>query len=72
MAKELPPELATLVDAELASGERIAWTGQPNLETIPPASIPLMMFGIPWTAFAVFWMWAAGGGFRNHPRLPAT
>lgn len=70
MVRELPPELATLVTAELASGERIAWTGQPSLQTIPAASVPLMLFGLPWTAFSVFWMWAASGGLRNHAPTP--
>ncbi len=66
MARELPAELALLVDSELENGERIAWTGQPRLRPFPLGSIPLVLFGLPWTAFSVFWMWAASGGMTRH------
>lgn len=57
----LPGDLGTLVDSELAKGERIAWIGQPIPGRMAQSSIPLVLFGIPFTAFAVFWMAMASG-----------
>jgi hypothetical protein len=59
----LPPELATLVDDELASGERIVWVGQPIPSRYAFPSLGIVLFAIPWTAFAIFWM-AAASGFK--------
>ena len=52
---KLPKETAALIDAELRPGERIAWIGQPIPWRLARKSLPLVIFGIPWTAFAVFW-----------------
>jgi hypothetical protein len=59
----LPVELASLVESELTKGERIVWTGQPIPSRFARSSIPIVLFGIPWTAFAIFWV-AAASGFR--------
>lgn len=50
------------VEAELRPGERIVWCGQPNPRRLAWQSLPLVLFGIPWTAFALFWMWGASAG----------
>jgi hypothetical protein len=59
----LPTELASLVDAELAKGETIAWIGQPIPWRFACSSIPIALFGVPFTAFAFFWI-AGASGFR--------
>lgn len=41
---------------ELRSGERIVWMDQPIPGRMARSSIGLVIFGIPWTAFAVFWI----------------
>src|SRR5262245_41246448 len=57
----LPTELTSLVDAELAKGERVAWIGRPIAWRFALPSIPLVLIAIPFTAFALFWIGAARG-----------
>ena len=57
----LPLELDARVRSELRDGERLLWVGQPRPGRIARQGIPLLLFGIPWTGFAVFWMAAASG-----------
>jgi hypothetical protein len=57
----LPPELETRVQSELAAGERLVWVGQPRPGRALLGSLILVLFAIPWTAFAVFWMVLASG-----------
>ena len=57
----MPAELRDLVDAELESGERVLWSAQPRASRMALGCLPLVLFGIPWTAFAVFWTAAASG-----------
>jgi hypothetical protein len=56
-------ELSSLVDAELAKGDRIAWIGQPIPSLLASTAIPNVLIGIPFTAFALFWI-AGASGFR--------
>jgi len=67
----LPPELDSRVRSELSSGERLLWVGQPRPGRSMRTAIPIVLFGLPWTAFAVFWMAGASGlllrGFDNGP-----
>ncbi len=58
---KLPPRLRTLVEAELNHREKITWIGTPIPKRFAVASIPIVLFGIPWTAFALFWMVGASG-----------
>ena len=51
----LPRELAALVEAELRPGERIVWVGQPIPRRFAGTNLAIFLFGIPWTAFAIFW-----------------
>jgi hypothetical protein len=62
-ANHLPQEISRLVDAELRNGERVAWTGQPIPGRFARRGIGHVIFGIPWTAFALFWM-AGASGFK--------
>jgi hypothetical protein len=57
----LPEDLDNRVRSELRHGERLVWTGQPLPKRFMRASVPIVLFGIPWTAFAVFWMAGASG-----------
>ena len=57
----LPAELDDRVRSELRDGERLLWVGQPRPAWFPRESLPVMLFGIPFTAFSIFWMVAATG-----------
>jgi len=57
----LPPELVKVVDRELDSGEHVEWVGQPIAARMARQTIPMALFGIPWTAFAVIWTVSASG-----------
>ena len=56
---ELPNKLRQKVDKELEIGESIRWIGQPIPRFFTISSIGSFLFAIPWTAFAVFWMFMA-------------
>ncbi len=56
-------DLGALVDAELEPGERVIWSGQPIPSRYARMTLPIVLFGIPWTAFALFWM-AGASGFK--------
>lgn len=57
----LPYPLRHLVDDELDRGELIRWVGQPDPSRFARQAWPIVLFGIPWTAFALFWMAGASG-----------
>jgi hypothetical protein len=54
---------------ELRSGERIVWTAQPIPGRYNRGNWVMVLFAIPWTAFAVFWMVMAGRG-ASHSSTP--
>ena len=60
---KLPKDVAALVGAELQPGERIIWTGRPIPGRFARRSIGIVLFGIVWTAFAIFWI-AGASRFR--------
>ena len=77
----LPAELEARVRSELGRGEQLLWVGQPRPGRFMRSAIPIVLFGIPWTAFAVFWMAAAsgmlfggfgGGGAKGPPGIGAV
>jgi hypothetical protein len=55
----IPEDLQLMARNELEPGEFIEWSGQPDPVLFTPASIGVSVFGIPFTAFAVFWIWSA-------------
>lgn len=57
----IPPRLREIIDRELEPHEVIQWIEQPIPQFFTAGSIALVMFGIPWTAFSLFWMWGASG-----------
>ncbi|MDH3529469.1 MAG: hypothetical protein OEQ28_07875, partial [Acidobacteriota bacterium] len=60
--QSLPQKLDIIVKNELEIGERVDWSGMPVPAFFTPQSISSVLFGIPWTAFALFWTASAGIG----------
>ncbi|MEW6207400.1 MAG: hypothetical protein AB1631_03470 [Acidobacteriota bacterium] len=46
---------------EMEAGERLLWSDQPDPKRLSRRAILISLFGIPWTAFALFWVVAAAG-----------
>jgi hypothetical protein len=59
MNNRIPYELEERVQRELESGERIQWKEMPMPHYFSTASTGAFLFAIPWTAFAIFWMFGA-------------
>ncbi len=57
----IPFDLQDKVDRELESGERVLWMAQPVPRCFTLMSTTAVLFAIPWTAFAVFWICGAAG-----------
>ncbi|MBX7219748.1 MAG: hypothetical protein K1Y36_07365 [Blastocatellia bacterium] len=59
----IPDQLRSAVAREMRPGEQLLWVGNaaPLAHLLP--TIPLVLFGIPWTGFALFWT-AGAAGFR--------
>jgi hypothetical protein len=66
MDEILSNPMRQLLDREIASGERLIWYAQPRPGRLAWRATPLVLFGIPWTAFAVFWMCGAAGFSMPH------
>jgi hypothetical protein len=61
----LPADLERAVTDELAAGERIVWGVQPLARRFLLQTLPVVVFGVPWTAFSVFWTVMAAGGVAS-------
>jgi hypothetical protein len=59
----IPPALRNTIDRELEREERIDWIEMPQRVFFTPAATAAFLFGIPWTAFALFWT-AGAAGFK--------
>jgi hypothetical protein len=60
----LPPEKQSRVDAELDTGEQLLWVGEPSPGRFMRMSLPILLVGIPFFGFALFWVvMASGMGF---------
>lgn len=57
----IPRRLREVVDNELESGESIEWMEMPIPRFFTRISTGYFLFSIPWTAFSIFWMYAASG-----------
>jgi hypothetical protein len=70
---ELPFETRDLITSELKAGEKLLWLQRPNTTRILIASVPVALFGIPWTAFSIAWIYLAASktGDANLP-FPAA
>ena len=58
----MPREMQDRAERELDPGERIEWISMPIARFFTPASTGAFIFGIPWTAFALFWTGGAAWG----------
>lgn len=58
----LPLSLRAQVEAELEPGEGLRWVEQPLAGRAARMALPAVVFAIPWTGFALFWIWAASRG----------
>jgi hypothetical protein len=56
-------DLQQAVQSQLDAGEQLLWYGQPIARRTIRSAMPIVLFGIMWTAFALFWM-AGAAGFR--------
>ncbi|HKP12558.1 MAG TPA: hypothetical protein VJZ91_10625 [Blastocatellia bacterium] len=54
-------EAQQAAQAQLDAGERLLWYGRPDPKRQLFGSLFVLLFGIPWTAFALFWTAAASG-----------
>lgn len=55
-------DIQQIANAETApDGESVVWCGRPDPVRLALTSLPIFFFAIPWTAFALFWMYAASG-----------
>ena len=54
-------ELQSIVQNELREDEELRWSGQPQVGRFVLKSLPILLFGIPFAGFAVFWICAASG-----------
>ena len=61
--QSIPPKLERLVHDELRPTERIVWSATPRPGRLAKKAMPKVWFGIPWTAFAIFWI-AGASGFK--------
>ena len=62
----IPENLQERVRRELDAGESIRWMEQPIPRFFSGATIGAVLFAIPWTAFAVFWICGASGLLAVH------
>ena len=57
-----PLDLQQIAVNEVApDGESVLWFGRPNPVRLALTAFPIFIFAIPWTAFALFWMYGAAG-----------
>jgi hypothetical protein len=65
--RDIPRELQSMVDREIELGESVKWIGMPIPRFFTGASTGLFLFAIPWTAFAIFWMFGSWHQSKNIP-----
>lgn len=65
---KIPKQLRQTIERELQAGESVRWIEQPIPRFFTAASIGSLFFGIPFTGFALFWMWGASGFQWPDPR----
>jgi hypothetical protein len=63
----LPEAVRAQLQAELQPGESVRWVEQPVPALLARAGWALVLFAIPWTAFALFWVWGAARASSHGP-----
>jgi hypothetical protein len=56
--------------SQIDGGERLLWSGTPAPGVAAVKALPASLFGIPFTGFAVFWIWGAWSATSSGPRPP--
>lgn len=54
-----PMQVEQIAQGQLDGGERLLWSGTPDAGATALAALPVSLFGIPFGAFATFWIWTA-------------
>jgi hypothetical protein len=68
---ESPPQLLLQAVTRETSGSKMLWSARPDPWGYARSRWKHAWFGIPFTAFAVFWTWGASGGFsRSNGKSP--
>ena len=70
VAPSITPHLRDAVSREIESDERIEWMGMPRPVFFTPITTGAFLFGVPWTAFAIFWTAGAAWGTMNGDEAP--
>jgi hypothetical protein len=63
---QLPDSLRAAVEAEVRDGEHVTWIDQPIVGRSVRASLAIVVFGLPWTAFSLFWTWSVFSMAHKH------
>ncbi len=66
----IPQTVHDTVDRELERDEHIEWIGMPKRIFFTPVATGAFLFGIPWTAFALFWTAIAACGMTTMKKGP--
>jgi hypothetical protein len=61
---DVDPMLRPFVESELLAGEQLVWAAQPVPRGVTAGNVAIILFAIPWTAFAIFWTTMAFVGTR--------
>lgn len=72
----LPLEAETVLRSELNKSEQLIWTGQPLAPRAMQGSLLIVLLGVPWTAFSLFWVvmaiWMARGFTTQASSSPSS
>ena len=63
----LRPDLRQMVEQELETMEHVRWVAQPRPGRLARKALPIVLFAIPFTGFAVFWLVMAFTMTRSTP-----
>jgi hypothetical protein len=58
-------DVQAMVRSELEAGESLQWTGLADATRAAISSLPVMLFGLPFAGFSIFWMTMAFHGTHN-------
>jgi hypothetical protein len=58
---------ASFLKDELNKDEKLLWSGHPDPNRAMKSTMGIFLFGIPWTAFSIFWVAMAGMGVWSNP-----
>jgi hypothetical protein len=62
-----PARAQDIATRQIEPGERLLWSGAPAPGAAALGALPASLFGIPFTGFAVFWIWGAATAATHAP-----